>query len=183
METPTPEEEAAAKLAKEGESEEQKEFNKLFEGIDFDDENADVEELKKQVEDIKKGASKFFSEKGMKKGTINGEVPKPAEKQEDTSDLEVIFFESKPEASLVEEDLKTIAKAKGISLIQAWKTESWIQNKAKELQKEKTEKESNNGRVADPSAEFAKGMTDAERIAKRLSGNLPPGFSAEKPKL
>ena len=183
METPTPEQEAAAKLAKEGESEEQKEFNKLFEGIDLDDENADIEELKQKVADIQKGAAKFFSEKGMKKEATKEDPAKPAVKVEDASDLEVIFFESKPEASLVEDDLKTVAKAKGISLIQAWKTESWIQSKAKALQSEKTEKESNNGRVADPSAEFAKGLTDEQRISKRLSGNLPPGFSAEKPKL
>lgn len=184
METPTPEEEAAAKLAKEGESEEQKEFNKLFEGVDLDDENADVEELKKKVDDIKKGAAKFFSEKGMKKEAPKEEASKPTEKKEDASDLEVIFFESKPEASLVEDDLKAVAKAKGISLVQAWKQESWIQTKAKALQEEKSENDGNGKKVGEPSGSVpAEKDAEQKKIERDFASNLPVGFSAEKPKM
>ncbi len=182
-ETPNLGEEAPAKPDEGGESEDQKEFDKLFEGIDFDDENADVEELKKKVEDIKKGAAKFFSEKGMKKETPPVE-PKPAEKKEDTTDLEVIFFESKPEAELVKDDLKQIAEAKGISLIQAWKQESWVQNKAKALHSEKTETEGNKERIGNPSA-LVPPEKDAEQkaIEQTFVSNLPSGFSVAKPKL
>ncbi len=181
-ETPNQNQEAPATPVDGGESEEQKEFNKLFEGIDLDDENADIEELKSQVENIKKGAAKFFSEKGMKKNEKK-EEPKPAIKQEDASDLEVIFFEGKPESKLVEDDLKAIAKAKGISVIQAWKNESWIQEKAKTLHAEKVEKEKNEGRIGDPSENIEIGKDAATKaLENSFISNLPKGFSAATPK-
>lgn len=184
METPNQNEEPKGNPDEGGESEEQKEFNKLFEGIDFDDKNADVEELKKKVEDIQKGAAQFFSKKGMEKKVPNEEAPKPAVRQEDVSDLETIFFESKPEASLVEDDLKVVAKAKGISLIQAWKQESWIQDKAKALQTEKLENDGNNKKVGEPSGSVpAEKDAEQKRIEQAFTSNLPVGFSAEKPKM
>lgn len=186
-ETPTPEEEAEAKLAQEGESDEQKEFNKLFEGIDFDDEEKSKEDLIAEFEKFKENANKnfakFYSKKGMELGKKEEPAPKPAVKQEDASDLEVIFFEGKPEASLVKDDLKTIAEAKGISLIQAWKNESWIQDKAKALHAAKSEAEKNASRVGNPS-EGVEIEKDAETKARENSfiSNLPPGFSAATPK-
>lgn len=181
-ETPNQNQEAPATPVDGGESDEQKEFNKLFEGINLDDENADIEELKSQVENIKKGAAKFFSEKGMKKNEKK-EEPKPAIKQEDASDLEVIFFEGKPESKLVEDDLKAIAKAKGISVIQAWKNESWIQEKAKALHAEKVEKEKNEGRIGDPSENIEIGKDAATKaLENSFISNLPKGFSAATPK-
>ncbi|PIX94076.1 MAG: hypothetical protein COZ25_07390 [Ignavibacteria bacterium CG_4_10_14_3_um_filter_37_18] len=184
METPNQNEEPTGNPDEGGESEEQKEFNKLFEGVNLDDENADVEELKKKVENIQKGAAKFFSEKGMKKGVPKEEASKPVAKQENASDLEVIFFESKPEASLVEDDLKAVAKAKGISLIQAWKQESWIQTKAKALQEEKSENDGNSKKVGEPSGSIpAEKDSEQKAIERAFTSNLPSGFSAEKPKM
>jgi len=143
-----------------------------------------VEELKKKVENIQKGAAKFFSEKGMKKGVPKEEASKPVAKQENASDLEVIFFESKPEASLVEDDLKAVAKAKGISLIQAWKQESWIQTKAKALQEEKSENDGNSKKVGEPSGSIpAEKDSEQKAIERAFTSNLPSGFSAEKPKM
>ena len=188
--TPNPDEEAEAKLGQGGESEDEKEFNALFDGINLDDDNADIEALRKQVEDVKKGAAKFFSEKGMKKAQEEKDVKQdttiisPTKNEVVESDLEVLFFESKPEADLVKDDLKQVAKAKGLTIIQAWKSESWLQNKAKALHSEKIETEENRGRIGDPSSGISVGK-DAETKARENSfiSNLPPGFSANTPKL
>ena len=47
-----------------------------------------------------------------------------------------MFFESKPEAEKVKADLQAIARINGISIIQAWKNESWVREKAQSLESE-----------------------------------------------
>ncbi len=187
--TPNQSEEAPAKLPEGGESEDQKEFDALFAEIDLDEEKS-VEELKADIdafkEESKKNFAKFYSEKGMelaKKKKEEAATPPGKTDEVTLSDLELVFFENKPEVDFVKDDLKKIAEAKGISLVQAWKSESWLVEKAKALHAEKQESEENKGKVGDPSPIPTKGMTEVQKIAQRLSGNLPPGFSADKPKI
>jgi predicted lactoylglutathione lyase len=173
-EKPNLDEEADANPDEGGESEDEKEFKAMFEGLNFDDPDADIEELKKKVADIEKGASRFFSQRGQKKEEKKPEQPvAPATKD---SDIEVMFFETRPEAELVKDDLKKVAEVKGISLIQAWKQEAWLQEKAKTLSADET----NKGRIGSPS-NGVQPKTEENEFAKSFASSLPKGFSAETP--
>lgn len=190
--TPNPSEEAVAKPTEGGENEDEKEFENLFgDDLDFEDESKTIEELKEEFKaykeekraEFEKNKAKFFSQKGMELGKKKEEAV-TQKKEETPSDVTLLFFESKPEAETVKDEILEIAKLKGISEIQVWKANTFgIQEKAKALYAEKTETEQNRGRVGSPSSFPAKGMTEVEKIAKRLSDGLPPGFSASKPKL
>jgi hypothetical protein len=117
----------------------------------------------------------------MEIGKKKEEAPKG---EANSSDLEVIFFESKPEAESVKDDLAQIAKAKGITLIQAWKQESWLQDKAKALYADKRESMENKGRVGSPSSTVTESKDSATKaIENSFIANLPKGFSAKTPKL
>lgn len=185
--TPNPTEEATANPTEGGESEDEKEFDALFDDVDFDSEEKTPEELRAEVEafkeNAKKNLAKFYSKKGMEFGKKKNEVVTPARQETSQSDLEVLFFESKPEAESVSEDLKKIAQAKGITTIQAWKQETWLQEKAKALYAESKESEENRGRVGSPSSTVVNSKDSAQKaIENRFIENLPPGFSAKTPR-
>jgi hypothetical protein len=185
-ETPNPTEEAVANPTEGGESEDEKEFDALFDDVDFDSEEKTPEELRAEVEafkeNAKKNLAKFYSKKGMELGKKK-EVATPAPQEAPKSDLEVIFFETKPEAESVADELRQIAEAKGITTIQAWKQETWLQEKAKALYAESKESEENRGRVGSPSSMVVNSKDSQQKaIENRFIENLPPGFSAKTPR-
>jgi hypothetical protein len=97
-------------------------------------EDEDVPVTREEFNALKKGVSKFFSEKGREeKATKTVEAPKetPTQSSDDVTEL---FLESKPEAGLVLEDLQKVADAKyNGSIIKAWKGEEWLHEKAQAL--------------------------------------------------
>lgn len=107
----------------------------------------------------------------------------PAQQQQTPSDDVVeVFFDGNEDAARVRGDLERVAKAQGRSVIAVWKdkdNEGWLHEKSEAL-KSKAEARD---RVGDPSGQLGRqAPTEEQKIAKKLSGNLPPGFSAEPPK-
>lgn len=128
----------------------------------FPDEEVPVS--RKEFSALKKGVDKFFSEKGREK-----EAPKPAEApketptpQSSTDDVTELFLQSKPEAELVKDDLKTVADAKyNGSIIKAWKGEEWLHAKAEAL----SEQEKAKNKISSPSNQI-EGEVDFAAIDK-----------------
>lgn len=148
-------EEAIKATPHDGSGSEDDEFAKLFE-VEEAPEGESLEEMVKRQGEViarmQKGIAKAFSEKGKKESKENEQPEKKSEqKSDDSSDLEILFFEQRPEASLVSDDLKRVAKAQGISILQAWKNETWLHDKAKALASEKSEEEKNRGKIHSPS--------------------------------
>ena len=161
---PSLNEEDTSKLQTGGKSEDA-DLESLFKDEEApDDETADekVERMEKEIATMKKGVAKFFSEKGRKeKATSEAPAPKgtPNHSSDDVTEL---FLESKPEAALVQDDLRTIADAKyGGSILKAWKGETWLHAKAKALSDEAVAK----GKIQAPSSEV-QSVTDMESIAR-----------------
>lgn len=120
-----------------------------------------VARMEKETEAMKKGVSKFFSDKGRKE-KAEVKVEKKETVNQSSDDVTELFLESKPEASLVKDDLKTIADAKyNGSIVKAWKEETWLHEKAKAL----SEQEVNKGKITPPSSETAT-VTNMEAVSK-----------------
>jgi hypothetical protein len=170
-ETPNPEEEVKTTPNQEGESDDAKEFEALF--TETDDSENDVETLRKDIEALKKGVSKFFSERGQTKQVV--EPKKQVEvKTEQSDDISELFFAQIPQAELVQSDLKNIAdKLYGGSILKAWRNEVWIQDKAKALSDAKKEDEVNKTKISKPSnsVEFTKNI---EKVKEDEVGKLTP---------
>lgn len=153
------------------ESDDAKEFEALF--AETDDSEKDVETLRKDVEALKKGVSKFFSERGQAKQVV--EPKKQVEvKTEQSDDISELFFAQIPQAELVQGDLRNIAdKLYGGSILKAWRSEGWIQEKAKALSDAKKEDEVNKTKISKPSnsVEFTKNI---EKMKEDEVGKLTP---------
>lgn len=105
-----------------------------------------VARMEKETAEMKKGVAKFFSEKGRKDKVTTEE--KTIEKSTPLDDVAEMFFDSKPEAELVKDDLQMIADAKyNGSILKAWKGEKWLQEKAKSVQEDNVAK----GKIQPPS--------------------------------
>lgn len=102
----------------------------------------------------------------------------PQSSQSSPDDIEVMFFEAKPEAALVDDDLANIAKSLGMSNIQAWKTQSWIREKAESLAREEKRKETDAKKVLMPSGQPG-GSNDYSAMTDEQILDLPPA-EAEK---
>jgi hypothetical protein len=131
------------------ESEEVTDLESLFadeeapEGEQPDDK---VARLEKTVSDLKKGMAKAFSQKGR-------EAKEVKEVKTDKDDVNELFYTQKPEAELVESDLKAIADAKyNGSILKAWKNETWIQDKAKSMSEAKKVEEESKSKISKPSS-------------------------------
>lgn len=129
----------------------------------------------KSIEDYQKTVkerNKDFSEEGQKKKPIES-TPKNDTGLSDEDIIET-YFDNKPKAQLVMDDIKEIAKSKGISEIQVWKTEKWLHKKADEL----AEDEENKGKIGDPSNNVAekKTLDETKKMAQKFATDLPPGF-------
>jgi len=136
----------------ESESDDASELKDLFADESQDEEADDVEALKKEIKDLKKGLSKFFSEQGRKAKQVEEPGKKAETKTVQTDDVSELFFTQVPQAEAVQEDLRKIAdKLYNGSILKAWKGESWIQDKAKALTDEKAEDEANKSKIAKPS--------------------------------
>lgn len=106
----------------------------------------------KTLEDYEKSrkeALKAFSQQGR--------TPKVESPSTPVSDVEEMFFDMKPEAELVKSDLEMVAKAKGITLIQAWKQETWLHEKSSILSKEAQQRQANARKVIPPSSSAGTG--------------------------
>lgn len=90
-----------------------------------------------------------------------------------TNDMEVYFFEMKPEAQKVEADLRTVAKATGKSLLQVWKDEQWLQEKAASISREEQRQKTDAKKVIAPSGgtNISSGYAD---MSDDEIMNLPP---------
>lgn len=121
---------------------------------------------REEFDALKKGVAKYFSQKGREK---TKEAPAPKETPTQPSDdVTELFLESKPEAELVKDDLKTIADAKyGGSIIKAWKGEEWLHAKAQALSEESKAK----SKVQTPSNQI-EGEIDFENISAEQVAKL-----------
>jgi ethanolamine ammonia-lyase small subunit len=155
-ENPTPQEEAAATPPEESESEDSELEDLLKE---MDSENPPTRE---EFNALKKGVAKFFSQKGREnKETKEVKEPKEAPTQS-SDDVTELFLESKPEAELVKDELKTIAdKLYDGSIIKAWKNETWLHTKAQSLSEENKAK----GKIQSPSNQI-EGEVNFSQISK-----------------
>ncbi len=167
----TPTEEAKATPTEENGSEDS-ELENLFEEESEEEEAQEgpVKKLEAKIARMEKGMSKYFSQKGRENKAPNkAEEPKatPTQASDDVTEL---FLESKPEAELVKDDLKTVADAKyGGSIIKAWKGEQWLHAKAEALSEENKAK----SKIQSPSNQI-EGETDFAKIDK-----LPDAQQAE----
>jgi hypothetical protein len=106
-----------------------------------------VARLEKTVSDLKKGIAKAFSDKGRETKEVK------AEPKTDKDDVNELFYAQKPEAELVESDLKQIADAKyNGSILKAWKNETWLQDKAKAMSAAKKIEEESKSKISKPSS-------------------------------
>lgn len=119
---------------------------------------------------------------GTQTPPANNQQTPPAQRAQ-TDDVVELFFDQNKDAALVRQDLERVAQAQGRSVISVWKdkeNEGWLHEKSANLKKTAETRE----RVADPSGQsHGRALSEEEKHAKRLATNLPPGFSAEPPKL
>jgi len=138
-----------------------------------EDVHAKISRLEKIVMNQSKGIQKFMSQQGRKQ-TVEPRTPTtPPSSPTGTSDVEVLFFESKPEAERVKDDLQKIAKLQGISILQVWKNEPWLQEKSKALAEEEKRKERDAQRVLPPSG-AAVVQKDFATMSDEEAMKLPP---------
>lgn len=145
-----PQEEVTTTPTEGSESEEALDFEALFADDDLQD---DVPVSREEFNALKKGVSKYFSQKGREeKAKVEPKVEPKSESKND-EDLTELFFAQKPEAELVEGDLKQIADSKyGGSILKAWKGESWLHEKAQILSEAKKKEEESKSKIAKPSS-------------------------------
>ncbi len=157
----TPQEEVKKTTPPEENETEDSELENFF---SEDDSKKDVPVSREEFNALKKGVSKFFSQKGREKKEPTKEQPKepketPTQSSDDVTEL---FLQSKPEAELVKEDLKIVADAKyGGSIIKAWKGEEWLHAKAQALSEANKAK----GKIQTPSNQI-EGEIDFKKIDK-----------------
>lgn len=167
----TPDEKEGSKSSEEkSEEEEPSESEKLFQEISK--ETGKTIKSKEDVVKALKQQAKDFSKAGQEKEKKEESTQEPKADE----DILEIFYDYKPKAELVKDDLKEIAKAKGISEIKVWKTEKWLRDKAEAL----AEDEVNKGKVGDPSQNVKGNSEDKEQkeFNEFYKKNLPPGFEA-----
>ena len=123
----------------------------LDEPEETEDVNDKVARLEQIVRNQAKGIQKFMSQQGRRQTDSPKTPTTPSASSTGVSDMEVLFFESKPDAERVKEDLQKIAKSQGVSILQVWKNETWLQEKSKALAEEEKRKERDAQRVLPPS--------------------------------
>ena len=122
------------------------------------EEQPEVPVTREEFNRLEKGIKKLASEKGREKAEPAKEAPTPSS----SDDVTELFLESKPEAELVKDDLKTVADAKyGGSIIKAWKGEEWLHAKAEAL----AEQNKTKAKISSPSNQI-EGETDFAAIDK-----------------
>ena len=105
-----------------------------------------VARMEAETAQLKKAIAKGFSEKGREKAQQQNQAKNDNSWRND--DVIEMFFENKPEAELVKDDLQMIADAKyNGSILKAWKGEKWLQEKASSVREENIAK----GKIQPPS--------------------------------
>jgi hypothetical protein len=158
------EEEDPSKLPDESESEETSDLDEVLE----EDSNDRVKELEKEVADLKKGMSKFFSEQGRKtEGVKLKEVITP-------SVIKSLYFDSKPEAKEIWEEVETTAKQLGKDPFELYESSPYFKGEAKARFEAKAEEEKSKAKITKPSTEveFEKSI---ESIKAEDVASLKPG--------
>lgn len=126
------------------------------EGESEDESSKKIEELAKTVKSLEKGFKKAFSKKGKEGESVNTSG----------DDLETLFFEQRPEAEHVSDDLKSVAEAKGISILKAWREEKWLQEKANKIAEEKKVEEESKSKIGNPTSRAGK-KTDFSKLTEK----------------
>lgn len=161
----TQEEEVETTPTLESESDDATELEDLFAEHSQEEEATDVDSLKKEIADLKKGLSKFFSENGRKAKQVEEKKEEAKPETVPTDDVSELFFNQIPQAELVSSDLKSIADAKyNGSILKAWKGESWIQAKAKALSDERTVNEENKSKISKPTQGTTSSRIDVSKV-------------------
>jgi hypothetical protein len=135
------------------------ELDALFKEMDSKDEVS-----REEFDKYKKSVSKYFADKGRKaKEAAKAIAPvKEIPNQSSSDDVTELFLESRPEAALVQDDLKIVADAKyGGSIIKAWKGENWLHAKASAL----AEENANRSKISTPTNRI-EGEFDLKGIAQ-----------------
>lgn len=146
------EEEATANPTPGSESDDS--LDELFQDAEVpEDETSDekVARLEKEVSDIKKGVSKFFSEKGREKKAEVKAVETPKANAPHNDDVTELFFTTTPQAEAVKDQLQQVAdKLYGGSLLKAWRGEEFLREKAEDISKKTKEAETNKSKIQAP---------------------------------
>lgn len=148
--SPLPSEEHSTPREEDGTAEVQSDLDWLDEEESKEEDR--VAKLEAQVNNLSKGFSKFMSQQGrLRKEAPNEARPPQPARHMANDDVETLFFETRPEAERVKEDLQKVAKAHGVSMLQAWKNEGWLREKAKALADEEARRERDQKKVLAPS--------------------------------
>lgn len=176
----TQEEEVETTPTLESESDDATELEDLFAEHSQEEEATDVDSLKKEIADLKKGLSKFFSENGRKAKQVEEKKEEAKPETVPTDDVSELFFNQIPQAELVSSDLKSIADAKyNGSILKAWKGESWIQAKAKALSDERTVNEENKSKISKPTQGTTSSRIDVSKVKAEDVSTLSADKKAE----
>lgn len=180
----TPEQEAAAKLAKESESEEALEIDKIFSEIEKEDNEEEVDFLKRKVENIEKGVSKFFSNQGRKQKEEKQpekkeEVPIKEATPQINPVLKTLYFDKFPETKEVWEEVEKEAKLLGKDPFELYESSSYFKGEAKSRFDAKAEEERNKEKIAKPSGIPGSSKTDISKIKPEEVDKLSPSQKSE----
>ena len=151
-----------------------------------------VDAIANALKESGKLAAELGRIKKEKQGEGNGEgegqgqqppAKQPVQQTTTQSDeVTELFFEGNEDARLVRDDLERVAKSQGRTARSVWNdtNETWLKEKSSHLRKTAEAKD----RVGDPSSQTTgKTLTEEQKTAKRLAGNMPTGFSTEKPNM
>lgn len=179
----TPEEEAEkAKLAKESESKDASELDDLLSSIDEEDDSKDIETLKKEVADLKKGVAKFFSEKGREKKEVKVET-KPAKEVATESSfspiLKKLYMKDNPEIETVWDDIVK-ETPKGKDPIEYYESMKGWQLEAKARMDAKNEEETNKSKIDKPAdGVVSNNKVDISKVKAEEVVKLTPSQKSE----
>ena len=110
-----------------------------------------IKDWSKTNTDRKKIADKFYSEQGRKKKEEKSEISKPS----DFKYAKKLLTIDSPNAKFVMDDIREIAKEKGLDPLEVWENYTWIRKEAESRALEAGEKEKTEKKVSKPSQKIS----------------------------
>lgn len=109
-----------------------------------------IEDWSKTNKERKKIADKFYSEQGRKK-----DEAKPEAKPSEFRYAEKLLTIEAPKAKFVLDEIREIAKDKGLDPIEVWEKYSWLRKEAESRAEEAEEKEKAEKKISKPSPKIS----------------------------
>lgn len=110
-----------------------------------------IEDWSKTNTERKKIADKFYSEQGRKKKEEATETSKPSEFKY----AEKLLTIDAPKAKFVLDEIREIAKDKGLDPLEVWEKYSWIRKEAEARAEEAEDKEKTEKKISKPSQKIS----------------------------